>query len=652
MQRSLRNRCGSPAWGPSAIAGLVGLGLVAGCAWLPPDADRASLDSNTPSGADDSGEVVETDADGDGFSVEEDCDDTDAAVHPDADERCDDEDWNCDGDTEAGAIDADTLYLDADGDFFGAEDSAFESCAEVEGTVLVGGDCDDTDDAVNPNAEEDCATEADDDCDGLVDEQDALGCTMFYVDADEDGYGSTLTACWCSLDVGLAEQAFDCDDADADVNPGTGTCGLVLNGEYSLPDEPVGVITLTGEEVGDFAGGSIAPLGDTNGDGYQDLLVSAHGHDDWAGAAYVVLGPATSSGSLLASSEALYGTSYSGSGSELGYDLSGAGDFNGDGISDLVLAAPDYCCAGGTITDGAAFIVLGPITGGIIDELANAVGVNFSGTAVAGIGDVDGDGCDEVALGNAWYDGRAEYAGEVLIEYGDPSGLPAFSYAPYGTSSGAEVGFDVEGIGDFDGDGHDDLMVAAKGLRETYVVTNPSTVDMATYAHLTILTDGVGNGYPLLVGPGDLDGDGWPDLVIGDAELDLVGVIYGPASGTLDLATESDVLYTGDDYFVRDVAEIGDYDRDGDVDLLVAGTGAPSSPWVWLFEGPLSSGTAETATASISGLGGSPTVSGAGDMDGDGFGDLAIGLDSDSTASGGGEGAVHLLLSTQIGARR
>ena len=110
-----------------------------------------------------------------------------------------------------------TYYLDEDGDGFGVTESSITSCTLPEGYVVDDGDCDDDISAINPDAEEPC-DEVDNDCDGEVDEE---GLSLWYEDADADGYGtdsSTIEACAAVVE-GYAAYSGDCDDTDGDVNP-------------------------------------------------------------------------------------------------------------------------------------------------------------------------------------------------------------------------------------------------------------------------------------------------------------------------------------------------------------------------------------------------------------------------------------------------
>ena len=149
-----------------------------------------------------------------------DCDDSDAAVNPDATELCDNVDNDCDGDRdEDDAEDATTWYLDDDGDGYGDDASATTSCSAPVQHISTPGDCDDSHPRINPGAAETC-DEADNDCDGQTDEDDAEDAATWYADGDGDGYGLSDSAVQaCTQPSGYASADGDCDDADGEVHP-------------------------------------------------------------------------------------------------------------------------------------------------------------------------------------------------------------------------------------------------------------------------------------------------------------------------------------------------------------------------------------------------------------------------------------------------
>ncbi len=152
-----------------------------------------------------------------------DCDDADPAIHPDATELCNGVDDDCDGQLDAAdpsVADALVAFPDLDEDGAGDAAGATVACALPSGMVLDDRDCDDANAAANPDADERCNL-IDDDCDGAIDEDDAIDATLWTVDADGDGWadpaGAIVVA--CAAPDGFAADPTDCDDADPTVHP-------------------------------------------------------------------------------------------------------------------------------------------------------------------------------------------------------------------------------------------------------------------------------------------------------------------------------------------------------------------------------------------------------------------------------------------------
>lgn len=173
-----------------------------------------------------------TDADGDGFGsagapveacdepdgavlTDTDCDDADPNSFPDAAERCDDVDNDCDGEVDEGVMS--TWYADRDGDGYGDPDATVEDCDPESGVVAVAGDCDDDEATTNPDGVEVC-DEQDNNCDGVVDEGTQ---TTFYADVDTDGWGDlSAPVDACTEPVGYASVGGDCEPTVGTIYPG------------------------------------------------------------------------------------------------------------------------------------------------------------------------------------------------------------------------------------------------------------------------------------------------------------------------------------------------------------------------------------------------------------------------------------------------
>jgi hypothetical protein len=192
-------------------------------------------------------------------TVDGDCDDNDDSIFPGADEYCDEADNDCDGEVDEDAIDADTLYGDEDEDGYGDPTQPVTSCEFPFGYVGDDSDCDDSDAAVHPGADESC-NGIDDDCDGEVDEEDAVDAATWYADVDSDGYGDMAsTTAACGQPSGFVGNDFDCDDGDAAVSP---DADEICNG---MDDDCDGTV--------DEDGAVDAPTwyADDDGDSYGDL---------------------------------------------------------------------------------------------------------------------------------------------------------------------------------------------------------------------------------------------------------------------------------------------------------------------------------------------------------------------------------------------
>jgi len=152
------------------------------------------------------------DADADGHTADVDCDDGNPNINPSATEFCDGVDNNCDGQIDEGLMRA--YFLDLDDDGFGDESTGLEACSRPTDRIGRGGDCDDTDPQVHPDADEFC-NGIDDNCDGEVDGDDALDPNQWFLDADRDAFGNPdVMVDACDMPEGHVGNGLDCDDFD------------------------------------------------------------------------------------------------------------------------------------------------------------------------------------------------------------------------------------------------------------------------------------------------------------------------------------------------------------------------------------------------------------------------------------------------------
>jgi hypothetical protein len=204
--------------------------------------DAPEEDCEDPNDYNCDGSVGYADNDGDGFAACAECDDGDATVNPTAVEVCDGRDNDCDGlvDDDDDSLDASTgvtVYADLDFDGYGDPASPAQVCAAGPGWVADATDCDDLDRDVHPDAVEVC-NGRDDDCDGLVDDDDdsldPATAATWYLDGDGDGYGdpaAPVTA--CVEPAGASAFGTDCDDTDAAWNPGAAETDCADPNDYN-----------------------------------------------------------------------------------------------------------------------------------------------------------------------------------------------------------------------------------------------------------------------------------------------------------------------------------------------------------------------------------------------------------------------------------
>ncbi|MBE9059968.1 FG-GAP repeat protein [cf. Phormidesmis sp. LEGE 11477] len=450
-------------------------------------------------------------------------------------------------------------------------------------------------------------------------------------DVNGDGFDDLIILASGATQAGQSYVVFGSDagfDTALELSNLDGSNGFVLNGI----------------EESDFSFNSVSSAGDVNGDGFDDVIIGAPSSDEYSGQSYVVFGSdkgfdATFELSSLDGSNGfvLNGLSFD---DASGYSVSSAGDINGDGFDDVIIGQYE--------SNGYSSIVFGSDAGfGATLDLSSLDGSNgftfvggdfdFSGYSVSGAGDINGDGFDDVIIGAVSSSPYTGYAGASYVIFGtdagfdaqlDPSSLDGGDgFAITGSGGGDYSGGSVSGAGDVNGDGFDDLIIGADRADPNGRSSGESYVVFGTDA-----------GFPATFELSSLDGsNGF--------------VINGDDS---------------DDYSGSSVSGAGDVNGDGFDDLIVGAPGGRSNS-----NGPGESyvvfGTDAGFDAAIelSSLDGSNgfvlngideydfsggSVSRAGDVNGDGFDDLIIGApNADPNGEGSGESYVVFGSDTSTG---
>jgi hypothetical protein len=392
-----------------------------------------------------------------------------------------------------------------------------------------------------------------------------------HLDVNGDGYDDLVIGAW---------------NADPGDRANAGTVSVFLGSAAGVG--ATAATELAGASVGDQMGASVAAAGDVDGDGYGDLAVGASytsvGEHPNAGSVSVFLGgPA---GLAERAHRTLEGT---GTFDIFGATLAGAGDLNGDGYADLAVGAP-LADPGNRVDAGSVSVFLGGAAGTAAVAAVVLGGVaagDLFGQSVSGGGDLNGDGYSDLVVGAILASpGGRGHAGTESVYLGGASGVgPTAATVLEGDNGDDQFGGASAMAGDVNGDGYTDLVVgsfaASPGRRAragrasvfhgdgSGVASLPAVVLEGLFAN-----DLFGNA---VAGAGDVNGDGYADVIVSATLADpgnrvdagTVSVFHGSDEGIM--ATPARVLagVGSTDEFGHFLTGAGDLNRDGFADIAV-----------------------------------------------------------------------------------
>ncbi len=398
------------------------------------------------------------------------------------------------------------------------------------------------------------------------------------------------------VDVGRQRNDFDGDGyADILVGAPPQSKAYVYYGSASgTPSTPGGYLT---DPAGEIFPSSLAGAGDLNGDGYADAIAGTINYDPGSGssvgAAFLFYG---ASSGLLTTPDVVLVSPVATDLGWFGDAVTGAGDLDGDGYGDIVVGAPKHGAYGAAYVYYGTSTVIASSDSVPIEAGMSSIG-GLMGTSVAGLGDVNGDGYADMAVGAPSFDNPENGEGSVFVFRGGVAGVsttPDTTLDNPDDEAGGSFGWSMTTAGDVNGDGYWDLMVGApyqdaiSAGGSTFVFHGSSTGLPASPEDRVFNVYGQTNvDWGIAVaGGGDFDNDGYFDVMIGAPRFDypevdegIVVAFIGAASGVLGMPAKryDNPLDDAGGNFGGALACAGDINGDGYADF-VAGAYRQSNP--------------------------------------------------------------------------
>lgn len=387
-------------------------------------------------------------------------------------------------------------------------------------------------------------------------------------------------------------------------------CGITTNN--------ITTVEIFGEGIQNKFGNSAASLGDVNNDGFDDILIGAKNYDSNKGSAYLYYGGSYVDNIFDAIFVGEYTQDYFGS------IISGVGDVNGDGYNDIFIGSPNY-----SGEKGKGYLYYG---GSSVDNIADLVftGNNFNDyfcSSASGVGDINGDGYDDLAICSN------KYGNGIVYIYSGGNEMDNVAEIILLKEGHSDFGKLITCAGDINNDGYDDILISSfnDNSNKNEITVYFGKSDMENIANSSIeISDNEISKLTSLSTAGDLNNDGYDDIIIGvGGNLQSYGDAYIYFGGEI-FDVNPDIHLINEVYnnsFGYSVSSLGDINNDAYDDLIVGAHGYEAytgSAYIY-FGGANMDDNPDLFLIGenrddLFGL----VVSQAGDLDNDGFADLLI----------------------------
>ena len=377
---------------------------------------------------------------------------------------------------------------------------------------------------------------------------------IFYAQSGTEAFSKSISTAGDLNNDGYSDIIIGAEEYNA-----TFGRAYVFFGGANMNNVPDLILNAPGANA--YFGSSVANAGDVNGDTFDDVIVGARG----VGKAYIYFG-----GLSMNNVEDVVMT---GSGAAFGWAVSSAGNVNGDAYSDVIVSAP---YEGGS-NQGKVYLYLGgAVMNNVADQTFIGGGTNcILGNSLSSAGDVNGDSFSDIILGGAnpsFF--IVDNVGRAELFYGGVSMDAVPDLIMRGLDAYYQFGGSVADIGDYNRDGIDDFAASAYPAKRVYIFLGGAALD--NIPDITISGERVNAGIYFgmsVSSAGDVNGDGSPDIISGGYNINQFGSAYilTYSNTSSDITDEGFTGQTAGDWFGYSVASAGDVNGDGFSDVIAGG---------------------------------------------------------------------------------